>query len=92
MTPSKVPTWIKNNAKWWSDGNIDDTNFTNGIKYLVNQKIIQTSKTTQVPSVAETHIPSWIKNNAGWWSKGLISEDDFLKGIEYLIEKGIMRV
>jgi len=92
MTPSKVPTWIKNNAKWWSDGNIDDTNFTNGIKYLINQKIIQTSKTTQMPSVAETHIPSWIKNNAGWWSKGLISEDDFLKGIEYLIEKGIMRV
>jgi len=88
----QIPAWIKNNAKWWSDGNIDDTNFTNGIKYLVNQKIIQTSKTTQMPSVAESHIPSWIKNNAGWWANGLISDDDFLSGSKYLIEQGIIIV
>ena len=32
---NNVPDWIKNNAKWWSDGTISDQNFLDGIKFLV---------------------------------------------------------
>lgn len=38
---SKVPDWVKNNAKWWADGQISDGDFVSGIKHLVKQGIIQ---------------------------------------------------
>jgi len=36
----KVPTWVKNNAKWWSEGNIDDDTFVSGIQFLMKEKIV----------------------------------------------------
>jgi len=35
-----VPDWVKNNAKWWSEDLIEDTDFVNGIKYLIKKQII----------------------------------------------------
>ena len=36
----KVPTWIKNNAKWWSEGSIDDGTFVSGVQFLMKEKIV----------------------------------------------------
>src|SRR3989337_1217437 len=36
-----IPDWIKNNAKWWSEGQIDDTAFVSGIQYLINNGIME---------------------------------------------------
>ena len=38
-----VPAWIKNNAGWWADGQIDDNAFVSGIQYLVKVGIIKVS-------------------------------------------------
>ena len=38
---STIPEWIKNNAKWWTDGTIDDDAFIQGIEFLVKEGIIQ---------------------------------------------------
>lgn len=40
---SLVPEWIKNNAGWWADGTVDDSTFLNGIKFLVENEIINVS-------------------------------------------------
>lgn len=40
LEKEKVPTWIKNNAKWWSEGNIDDDTFVGGIQHLMKEKIV----------------------------------------------------
>ena len=37
----EIPEWIKNNAKWWAEGAIDDTAFIQGIEFLVREGIIQ---------------------------------------------------
>ena len=90
---SKVPEWVKNNAKWWSDGQVDDSTFSQGIGFLIKEKVISVSSLPPPASaVAEEKIPGWIKNNAKWWADGMISEDDFLKGITYMVEKGIVKV
>jgi len=39
----KVPGWIKNNAGWWSQGQIDDGTFVNGIQFLMKEKIVNIS-------------------------------------------------
>ena len=36
----KVPSWIKNNAGWWADGQIDDSSFVLGIQWLISNGII----------------------------------------------------
>ena len=35
-----VPDWIKNNAKWWSEDLIEESDFINGIQYLIKKQII----------------------------------------------------
>ena len=88
-----IPDWIRNNAKWWSEGAIGDSDFTSGIQFLIKEGIMQIPETAQSSNgEGSEEIPSWIKNNADWWSQGLISDDDFVKGIQYLVEQGIIKV
>ena len=39
----KVPSWIKNNAGWWADGQITESDFLSGITHLVKTGIISVS-------------------------------------------------
>jgi len=87
----EIPEWIKNNAGWWADGLIGDSDFVSGIQYLIN-KGIMTIPPTQSTGTTSQEIPEWIKNNAGWWADGLIGDSDFVSGIQYLISNGIMTV
>jgi len=57
-----VPDWIKNNASWWSVGKIDDTDFINGLQYLIEYKIIKIDNKKilgKVPLEDITFSPSW---------------------------------
>lgn len=86
-----IPSWIKNNAKYWSQGQIGDSDFTKGIEYLINQGIMKIPQTK--PSPSQSHgIPSWVKNDAKWWAEGQVDDSEFVKGIQYLVEVGIMQV
>jgi len=90
-TPAQVPTWIKNNAGWWADGSIGDSDFVSGIQYLIKEGIM-TIPETQPGNGGTLEIPDWIKNNAGWWADGSIGDSDFVSGIQWLINNGIIRV
>jgi len=92
MPNNSIPDWIKNNAKWWVDGTIDDKAFVGGIQFLIKEGIIQIPETTTSTTDGSQEIPAWIKNNADWWGRGLISDDDFLKGIQFMVENGIIIV
>ncbi len=37
---SVIPEWIKNNAKWWSEGSISETNYIKSLEYLITNRII----------------------------------------------------
>ena len=40
FSESEIPSWIKNNAGWWANGQIDDVTFVQGIQYLINNGIL----------------------------------------------------
>ena len=89
--PIAVPDWIKNNAAWWSTGQINDDDFVSGIEFMIENDIIV------IPNLPESQnsdadLPSWIRNTANWWSLDQISEDEFVNAIKYLIENGIIIV
>ncbi|QLH08288.1 hypothetical protein [Candidatus Nitrosotenuis sp. DW1] len=88
---TEIPSWVKNNAKWWSEGTIDDSDFILGIKFLIEHNVIVIPPIAQGQSEPQ-EIPSWIKNNAKWWSQGAITDSDFVSGIQYLVSNGIMQV
>lgn len=50
---SLVPEWIKTNAGWWADGTLDDETFLNGIKFLLENGIINVSSESNT-AIAET--------------------------------------
>ena len=86
-----VPSWIKNNAKWWSQGQLGDEDFVKGIQYLIQEGIMKIPH-GQSGANSSQKIPLWVKNNAGWWASGQISDDDFVKGIQYLITNGLIKI
>ena len=89
VKPTVIPLWVKNNAKWWSEGEIADSDFVSGIQFLIESEIMKVNPPDTV-DLSSQSIPSWIKNNAGWWAAGNISDQDFLSGINFMIENGIM--
>ena len=57
-----VPGWVKNNAKWWSEDLIEDTDFLNGIEYLIKNHIIGIDNTKITGKVSLEDIifsPAW---------------------------------
>ena len=45
-TVSSIPEWVKNNAGWWIEGKISDTEFTMALQYLVKTGIITVNLTS----------------------------------------------
>ena len=43
-----IPIWVKNNAKWWSDGQITDGDFVKGIEYLIDNGVMQVGQKQSV--------------------------------------------
>ena len=87
-----VPSWIKNNAKWWSQKQIGDSDFISGIQFMIQEKIILVSGTPGESAQGDIPVPEWVRNNAGWWADDQISEDEFVKALEFLIQNGIIRI
>ena len=84
-----IPSWVKNNAKWWAQGTLTDDDFTKEIQYLVKNGIMKIPQPHSDSSLPQK-IPSWVKTNAGWWADGKKSDDDFIKGIQYMANSGII--
>ena len=89
---SIIPEWIKNNAAWWAEGQIDDDAFVQGIQFLIKEGILKIPPTVQDSISGSSDIPEWIKNNAAWWAEGQIDDDAFVQGIQFLIKEGILSV
>ena len=85
-----IPSWVRNSAGWWANGDIDDDTFLQSIQYLIMEGYIRVQVTeTQSDGGA---IPSWVRNSAGWWANGDIDDDTFLQSIQYLMRQGVLMV
>lgn len=36
----EIPMWIKNNAGWWAKGQIQDSDFVDGIQFMIKEGIM----------------------------------------------------
>ena len=88
-----IPTWIKKNASWWANGELNDPEFAKGIEYLVQENIINVQQTdVELDDANITSIPMWVRSNADWWANGELTDVDFANGLKYLISAGLIKV
>ena len=87
-----IPAWVKNNAEWWSERTISQSEFTNALEFLINEGIIFVPPTEPLPPGPDKIIPDWVRNTVGWWADDKIPDSEFINAMKYLIEIGIIEV
>lgn len=45
---SSIPEWVKNNAKWWSEGSISEGEYLKSLEYLITKGIINIPQKIEV--------------------------------------------
>jgi len=53
---SVIPDWIKNNAKWWSEGSISEADYITSLEYLIINGIIKIPIPITEVSAAQTSL------------------------------------
>ena len=86
----QLPSWLKSNAKWWASGQLNDSEFASGIKFLIQEEVITITDNEVTHTTSDIQTPYWIKNTAGWWADGLVSDAEFVSGLEHLVNNGVI--
>ena len=89
--PSIIPSWIKDTTNLWSQGQTKNDAFVIGMRYMIQNGLMDIPHDSKSVSNSSPQIPTWVKNNAGWWVNGQISDNDFVNGIQYMISKEIIK-
>ncbi len=88
-----IPSWIRDVAVLWTDGEISDGTFAGAVRYLVGAGIISLPPAEggegEAPGAV---IPQWVKTSTRWWADGLITDGEFAEGLRYLMSAGIVAV
>lgn len=91
---SSIPGWIKNSAKWWSEGQTSDKEYATSIGWLVTNGMINLqsrgSQGSEVVVSDNIQIPSWVRNDANWWAIGAIDDATYAQSLQYLLSSNII--
>jgi hypothetical protein len=94
-----MPDWFKNNAKWWKEGLITDSDMIKALESLMIQNVIpldsfvtSSSETLSIDGIAvrDFTIPSYQKDVFGFWADGSVSDTEIVNSIGHLMGKGII--
>ena len=55
----KIPDWIKTNAGWWSEGAIGDSDFVQGIQFLIQEGILKVTTTSSSQTSSGSEPEAW---------------------------------
>jgi len=85
-----IPSWIKNNAGWWADDKISDSDFLSGIKFLVETNIIQFQSDVDYKKSKniEKHLLDWdtVVNDSKYAYDGSIKmQSEFFDYVNYIV-------
>lgn len=50
---NSIPNWIKNTAKWWAEGQTNDSDFLSAMQYLIDQNVLH-PKSSQITNQNNT--------------------------------------
>jgi len=85
-----IPSWIKNNAGWWANNDISDSDFLYGIKFLVETNIIQFQSDINYEKTKniEKYLLDWdtVVNDSKYAYDGSIKmQSEFFDYVNYIV-------
>ncbi len=86
-----MPNWLRNDARWWGEDKISDTEFVNVIQWLIDKRMIQVEY-TPIEVQADQSVPASVKNTVYYWAQAKVSDGNFLGTVQYLIKIGIVKL
>jgi len=95
---NNVPSWFKNNVKWWKEEKLSDEEIINAIQNLVKREIIKldsgkiksaTNLELSLP-LPPNKIPNYVKDTFVSWEEGSVSDSDVTNSIKSLMEANII--
>jgi len=89
---TEIPVWIKSNALWWNQKQIDDSDFMAGIEYLIKKSLTEIDQNNFSYSETSKETPLWISDVAGMWANDSITDEEFIDAMKWLITNGILQV
>ena len=88
-TTTQIPFWVKDTARKWHDGTIDNAAFSKDIQYFISSRLVKTN--VQItPTETFEHIPSWVKQVTNWWAQDDIKDYDYVNIIQFLLDENII--
>jgi len=100
---TKIPSWFKNNVKWWNEGKLSDKEMITAIENLLKREIIKldSTKIKSGPTLPEAKLflppnkdgagmPNYVKDTFVSWQEGLVSDSDVANTIKFLIEADLI--
>jgi len=81
QSDSEIPDWIKNNASWWSQDKIDDESFLAGIKFLIENDVIELEKSESLTDNGDFILNQQQTKNE------FVNKEIFLNGSSYFEEQ-----
>ena len=87
---TSIPSWVKNNAKWWTQGTIDDKTFVQSMQYISSGGSTKISQSASPSSSGSQQVPAWVKNTVKWWVNGQVSDDEFKNAVKYMLSTKVI--
>ena len=90
QTDQAVPVWVKNTAGWWATDAISETEFVNGLQYLIKVgiMIVPEAEKVGISTVKISGYPDWLINNPSWQTAREFTNSPFDNfDIKYVKEK-----
>ncbi len=88
-----IPSWIKEQGKWWAADAISQSDFVNAIQYLIKEGIIVIPTVeSEETSGSPNDISDWVKTTVNWWSLVEISDQEFVGALQHLIREGVIKI
>ena len=56
---NEIPPWIKSNAGWWANGDINDETFVQGIQFLIEEGILKVPQSRQSNTSSGAEPDAW---------------------------------
>jgi len=89
-TTTQIPFWVKDTARKWHDGTIDNAGFSKDIQYFISSGLVRTD-VQMTPTYTFDSIPSWVKQVTGWWTQGVISDYSYVNTIQFLLDEKVIK-
>ncbi len=98
----EIPGWVRQIAKFYSEGSTSDAEFSNALEHLIKTGVITSPRISIIDEETKfmnevtgnenpVVVPSWIQNNAKWFAEGMIGPTEFAQGIEFMIANEIIK-